>query len=502
MATPVVESFEHAVAGGVTAASVTVDKPTGVAVGDLLLLIVGNEDATAGASFPTRSGWTKQYESGSSVPDCKIGMYSRVADGTEAASETITWGTGADSGGAWYVRVSGVDDTTPVHLIGSPSLVANASSRSSPSITTTVDDCLVFAHQSYDGADGVLSVAGTGWPTSVPANQELKDGTLATEWSGAWVTRELATAGASNTCDWSSTLSDGWVCVQFAIAGGDAAPAALESSQTGVVTASGTLSRTAALAQDQDGVVTATGTLSRTAALSQSQTGVVSAAGLLSKGAAELASSQTGVVSAAGTLSRTAALAASQTGVVSAVGTLKRAAALSSSQTGTVTAAGVLTSGAAQLAANQTGIVTAAGTLSRTAALESAQTGSVAATGTLTAAAALASSQAGVVTAAGVLTAGATQLAADQMGVVSAAGVLTRAAGLAAAQTGVVAASGTLTRVAALTTNQAGVVTVAGVLTKVVDVVRIEGDNRLVGFTDAHAVTEFTAAHTAVLMED
>ena len=219
MAAPVIQSFEFALAGGLTATSVTVNKPAGVTAGDLLVLLVGNEDNTATVSFAAKTGWTKEYEFGNATPDTKIGMYWRIADGTEPASENISWSsTGSDSGGAWYLRITGADPTSTIEQVGPSSQTAGATSQAAASITPAVNECLVIAHHSFDGGDGTRSVSGTNWPSSFPANQVLHDTTGTTAWSGGWVHQTQSTAAASNACTFASTVSDGMVQVQFAIA--------------------------------------------------------------------------------------------------------------------------------------------------------------------------------------------------------------------------------------------------------------------------------------------
>ena len=242
MAIPVVASFTF---DTVTTAgdSVTMTKPASVAVGDLLILLVGNEDATASTSFPAHSGWTKAYESGDATPDAKIGMYWRIADGTEGASETISWAaTGLDAGGGWYLRITGADDVAPIHLLGTAAQSAGASSLAAPSLTTTLDNCLVFTHQSGDGGDTYpFTPSGTGWPGSVPTNQELQSSTGTDNWAGCWVTRSLASFGASNACTIAMSVSDGIVLRQFAVVEAQAGITSVTPSEFDMDTASVTI---------------------------------------------------------------------------------------------------------------------------------------------------------------------------------------------------------------------------------------------------------------------
>lgn len=228
MAVPVIQSFTfNTTSSGVT--SVTLTKPSGVVGGDLLVLLVGNEDNTNNTSFAPITGWTKEYEFGNATPDTKIGMYWRIADGTEGNSETVSWAvTGNDFGGGWYLRITGADTTSasPIHILGTSTQSSNATSQAAPSITTTINDCLAIAQHSYDGGDGTRGVTGIGWPNSFPANQVLYATIGANAWSGGWVSKDITTAGATGNVTFTSTISDGMVQVQFAIAPG-AAPTGL-----------------------------------------------------------------------------------------------------------------------------------------------------------------------------------------------------------------------------------------------------------------------------------
>ena len=228
MAVPVIQSFTfNTTSTAVT--SITLTKPSGVVGGDLLVLLVGNEDNSNNTSFAPITGWTKEYEFGNATPDTKIGMYWRIADGTEGNSETVSWAvTGNDFGGGWYLRITGADTTSasPIHILGTSTQSSNATSQAAPSITTTINDCLAIAQHSYDGGDGTRGVTGIGWPNSFPANQVLYATTGANAWSGGWVSKDITTAGATGNVTFTSTISDGMVQVQFAIAPG-AAPTGL-----------------------------------------------------------------------------------------------------------------------------------------------------------------------------------------------------------------------------------------------------------------------------------
>ena len=134
-----------------TASSITLTKPTGpIANGDLLLLLVGNENSANGEGFDTIAGWTLELNYGSGGVDCYLGLYSRIADGTEGATIVVPF-LGNDDGHGWYHHITGIG-ASPIHLIGnSQELVSNTVTVDA--ITTTSSNVLAFSAFSFDGSD-------------------------------------------------------------------------------------------------------------------------------------------------------------------------------------------------------------------------------------------------------------------------------------------------------------------------------------------------------------
>ena len=60
MAVPIIASSTKNSTNG-TASSLTLTKPAGVEVGDLLLLLVGNENSANGEGFDTLTGWNLEF---------------------------------------------------------------------------------------------------------------------------------------------------------------------------------------------------------------------------------------------------------------------------------------------------------------------------------------------------------------------------------------------------------------------------------------------------------
>lgn len=216
MAAPVLEGFETNTSG--SALSITINKPSGVVSGDLLLAILGVEDFSGGDPWGTPTGWTK-LGNVAGAPGCDFQVFYRVSDGSEGASETFShnFGFGVELLG-WYIRISGVDTTTPINVFGT-SGSGSGSSIVASSVTTTAADCLAFAICAFDGSDGLpYSISGTGWPSTIATNQELASNTGGSGVSAAWVVKTVSSAGSSENATFTASASDDFVSRQLAIA--------------------------------------------------------------------------------------------------------------------------------------------------------------------------------------------------------------------------------------------------------------------------------------------
>jgi len=146
MAVPVIEGWTVNDTGGTAVASITLTKPSGVQVGDLLLIIVGNDESNV-ADWNTLADWTMIVDANGAASDAAIGVYWRIATGHASETNPTPTCTVNEVYG-WYIRVSGADTTTPIHLVGTPAYDATEP-YTVPEITTTTDDCLVFYVQDH-----------------------------------------------------------------------------------------------------------------------------------------------------------------------------------------------------------------------------------------------------------------------------------------------------------------------------------------------------------------
>jgi len=209
---PVIETIEKNQGGAGQSINLTCNKPAGVEIGDLLVLICANEDDSAVPQFwDNKAGWEFIDESGDFSSDAHIGVFYRIATGTEDASETVV----AESADQWcmfYARISGVNPDNPINISNFASTFSE-SVHVIPSIITDVDNCLILYGLSFDGSDGFpFSVAGPFVEEDEVQNPQSQGFN-----SACWGSRDLATAGASGAASVTCSLSDGAAYFQIGI---------------------------------------------------------------------------------------------------------------------------------------------------------------------------------------------------------------------------------------------------------------------------------------------
>jgi hypothetical protein len=149
-------------AAGNNVATLTINKPTGVVAGDVLVAIV-TVNNTGGI---TSSGWTVVQTEDSGSNSCVALV--KVAGGSEPTSYTFSYtGTTAKDWLGHIAAYSGVDNTTPVDVSGK---LATTSSQATfdvptPSVTTTMETRLVLGH-GVPSSGSTLSTASGAQPTT------------------------------------------------------------------------------------------------------------------------------------------------------------------------------------------------------------------------------------------------------------------------------------------------------------------------------------------------
>lgn len=163
MAVPVVASSATATDSSVDN-NFTVDKPSGVVSGDVLYIISCQDQSTGTTTTPT--GFSLEGDVGGG--SAHLWLFSRRADGSEASTFTLTT-SGNHYKNAVCLRVTGVDAgvETLVHQYNELDDSADTDTgHTSPSITTSLADCLVLSAFVADNT-GVDSMAAAGGETEV-----------------------------------------------------------------------------------------------------------------------------------------------------------------------------------------------------------------------------------------------------------------------------------------------------------------------------------------------
>jgi hypothetical protein len=117
--------------------------PAGISAGNLLLAVVVRGGGGA-PGISTPSGWTAISEAnsgGTTDTDIRLGVFYRIATGTETSPLTVTLGATRETIGA-VLRYTGVDTTNPIGANGFSN--GNSTTPLAPSVTTTIANTRVF----------------------------------------------------------------------------------------------------------------------------------------------------------------------------------------------------------------------------------------------------------------------------------------------------------------------------------------------------------------------
>lgn len=216
MAVPVLAGTSTTVGVGDGEGTIDVNIPAGVVSGDLILLHCANDNNGDGDTYDAVTGYTQIAEAGSSTSDAYVTTYYRVSDGTEGATQTVTYTDQAQTSSlGWASRVTGAHQTTPIDVIGADT-VSSSGDLDVSEITTGEADTLAIAVGGHDGEDGhPATTSATGWSLS-KSDDEGGGGSGGA--SMAVLEKDMASAGltGNGTIAWDS--SDGSAGFMFSIA--------------------------------------------------------------------------------------------------------------------------------------------------------------------------------------------------------------------------------------------------------------------------------------------
>jgi len=206
----------HNVAVGTGGTTATVNYPSGIQAGDLLILVCTTDGTGSALSGP--SGWNVLLAE-AQVQSQTTDSWWKEATGSESGSVSVTWSGNED----WVIgciRVSGADTTTPIAASATSNSTGNIVN---PSVTTTEDDQLVIFFHGLDDDDQGDNYCGDleAGPTCLYARQS--SGSWG-ECSGGFAHQTIANQGDTGTRTWSIGGSEGWYAATIAIAPGAPPP--------------------------------------------------------------------------------------------------------------------------------------------------------------------------------------------------------------------------------------------------------------------------------------
>src|SRR5258706_14748137 len=145
-ATGITPAFRSAASATTTGATLTITKPTGVALNDVLIASIGLTPSSGTITPP--SGWTLVRRTDNAGPTSNsLAVYYKVATGSEPTS--YAWGmSGASFTTGGVHAFTGIDTTTPIHIENGQT-TASATTHATPSITTSAANSIVVTSHAF-----------------------------------------------------------------------------------------------------------------------------------------------------------------------------------------------------------------------------------------------------------------------------------------------------------------------------------------------------------------
>lgn len=214
-----VESVQNAVGG--TGTSISINKPSGLAVDDLLVGHILITDSSAPTITPP-SGFTTDVQTGAGGSSRTM-ICHKIATSADVAASSFTWTS--DVAGEWaggLSRITGHDATTPVENISNASGTgATATVGGLTPVITNNMVCLFLSNQGIPGSSGWGNYSIV---TSAPTFTENYDYgfTTGSERRVAFASgiREQVTATGNGTADAASAAATNWTAIMVVIKAG------------------------------------------------------------------------------------------------------------------------------------------------------------------------------------------------------------------------------------------------------------------------------------------
>ena len=224
-----------------TTTSVTVNKPTGLVVSDVLIATINQSTNNSNITLSNASlnGWTlvsggMYYESGNNEWWGTVLYKVATAIDVSAADFTFLGDGDADDMQASIIAFSGVDQTNPIDVAGTfTSSTDDDASLSANSITTTTNNAAVIVlamisdNRDFNSTWSATSPSSLSELFDVPFNADLDMGI-----AGAWAIKPSAGATGDGSVTLSGNARDGAVLIALRVAPGSTITTTFTSSST------------------------------------------------------------------------------------------------------------------------------------------------------------------------------------------------------------------------------------------------------------------------------
>ncbi len=322
-----------AVTNGSTAADpVTVNLPSGIVAGSLLIMLIRN----AGANLTTGpSGWTQLASSGADASDDTTSIFWKKADGSEGSTITVDYAS-SQKFAAITLRITGhADPATQPPEISATANTGTATTPNPPDLTPTggAKDYLWLWMGGWEGEQ-------TSPPTGDPANYTGRlgadsgtAGAVTTNCRVAVSTRQL-NAASENPPAWTISASDDFTT--WAVVVHPAGASLFTDTMDGAITPAGVLTKQVIKAMT--GASTPSGVMAKSLLKMKTLSGASTPSGVLVK---QDAKTLAGSITPGAVMSRQVSYRKTLAGSITPAGVMSRSTAKTLS--GTITPAGVMT---------------------------------------------------------------------------------------------------------------------------------------------------------------
>ena len=203
------EEFTEAQVGSNTT-SITISTPSGTSEDDLLIAVVAT-DGNKSTSLSAPSGWNQIIVASESDDRVTLGVWWKLAGSSEPSNRTFSW-SGNEKAYGWMMRFTGHNTANPIHATATSE--GDNDTPSAPSVTTTVDECLIVRIGGFDDDDHTNGDAGMAGHTTITSNESDSSSSSC---SGAAAYVKQDSAGTTGSASFSLNNNEEWRTLTIAI---------------------------------------------------------------------------------------------------------------------------------------------------------------------------------------------------------------------------------------------------------------------------------------------